>query len=237
MRFSHYTCASTAEIVANISPALMASTNDFGNDNRESRWVQNNSVYSGNISSPHQMPTLRHRASTGQLNNMMCPATPISTPQATHSQWNQTPNISPYWPSTPVSAQYPNYNQVMPPPGSSAPHAAPSTPTPSATRSSAPKPYVKRLKIHQKLAIVFRAIDKDAHWTFSEFLYYAFRVKSSDAQKLCRSKQHATIVSRFLQGRDKYTISQILASWMQTPDGRPQSPTDFKNMYSPLWYN
>ena len=178
MRFSQYTCASAAEIVANISSALMASTNDLSNHNRESRWVQNNSVYSGNISSPHQMSTLHHRASTGPLNNMMYPATPISTPQAPHSQWNQTPNISPYWPSTPVPAQYPNYNQVIPPPGSSASHTAPSTPTPSETHSSAPKPYVKRLKIHQKLAIVFQEIDKDAHWTFSKFLYYALDRKS-----------------------------------------------------------
>ena len=121
MRFSHYTCASTAEIVANISPALMASTNDFGNDNRESRWVQNNSVYSGNISSPHQTPALCHRASTGQsIHPVLMPISPAHSP---YPQWNQTPNTSPYWPSTPVSAQYPNYNQVMPPPGSSAPRA------------------------------------------------------------------------------------------------------------------
>jgi hypothetical protein len=68
----------TAEIVANIFPAPMASKNDLSNDNRESIWIQNNSVILGNISS-HQMPTLHHRASNSQLNNLIYPVTPIFT--------------------------------------------------------------------------------------------------------------------------------------------------------------
>jgi len=132
-----------------------------------------------------------------------------------------------------MAAQYLNYNQVMPPPASWVPLATPSTPTPSRSGSAAPKPYTKKLKIEQKLAVVFNAIDKDAHWTFSEFMYYAFRVKNLDGTRLRRTKQHATIISRFLAGRDKYCVSQILASWMQTPDGRPRSSEDLKNMYSP----
>jgi hypothetical protein len=186
-----------------------------------------------NISSPHQTPALRHRASTGQLNQVAYPGTPVSTVQTLYPQWNQSPNISPYWHPALMATQYQNYNQEMAPPAFPVPLTVPSTPTPSRSGGSAPKKYTKRLNIEQKLSIVFDAIDKDAHWSFSKFLYYTFRVKDSDGKKLHRTKQHATTVSHFLAGRDKYFISHILASWMQTPDGRPQSSADDENMYSP----
>jgi hypothetical protein len=58
-------------------------------------------------------------------------------------------------------------------------------------------------------------------------------VKNSEGKKLCQTQKHAGIVSCFLVGWDKYCVSHILASWIQTPDGRPQSPEDHKNIYSP----
>jgi len=108
--------------------------------------------------------------------------TPLPGPQTHHSQWNQSPNVSPYWQKASAFMHYQNYYHAMPPPS---PTSLQLTPTP--TRSSVPKPYTKRLKINQKLAVVFHAIDKDAHWTFSEFLYYAFRVKNSEGKKLCQT--------------------------------------------------
>jgi hypothetical protein len=102
----------------------------------------------------------------------------------------------------------------MPPPTFPASHPTLPTPTPSDSATAGLKPYVWRLTVDKKLAIVFKAIDKDVNWTFSEFLYYAFRMqtKNSDTKKLRRTRQHAAIVSRFLAGRDKYCVSQILAS-------------------------
>jgi hypothetical protein len=172
------------EFVANIYPVFMASANEPRNGQRGPGWVQGDSVYTQNISSPHQTPALHHRASTGQLNQVAHPGTPIPVVQSPYPQWNQSPNISPHWHPAPMAAQYLNYNQVMPPPASRVPLATPSTPTPSRLGSAALKPYTKKLKIEQKLAVVFNAIDKDAHWTFSEFMYYAFRVKNLDGTRL-----------------------------------------------------
>jgi hypothetical protein len=59
----------------------------------------------------------------------------------------------------------------MPPPAFSALHPT-LTPTPSEAATTVLKPYVRRLTVNKKLAIVFKAIDKDAHWTFSELATY-----------------------------------------------------------------
>ena len=52
------------EFVANIYPVFMASANEPHNGQRGPGWAQGNSVYTQNISSPHQTPALCHRAST-----------------------------------------------------------------------------------------------------------------------------------------------------------------------------
>jgi hypothetical protein len=207
----------------------MASLNSPCDSHTGSDWAQYDTGYPEHFSSPHQLPTLCHRASTGQLNSVAYPATPLTGTQTQYPQWNQSPNIS-YWQGSPAPMHYQNYYPPMPPPPG---HTLQLTPTPFRSRTVAPKPYTKRLKVNQKLDVVFNAIDKEAHWTFSEFLYYAFQVKSQDGKKLRRTRRHAAIVSRFLAGRDKYCVSHILGSWIQTPDGRPQSPEDLKNMYSP----
>jgi hypothetical protein len=62
----------------------------------------------------------------------------------------------------------------MPLPTFLASHPTPPTPTPSDSAAAGLKPYVWRLTVDKKLVIVFKAIDKDANWTFSGFLYYAF---------------------------------------------------------------
>src|ERR1700729_2141578 len=178
----HVLCADNIiRVDPNISPESMANPDDPCNSQRGHRLVQDDQE---NISSPHQPPVLRHRSSTGQLNQMAYPATPISTMQNLYSQWSQSPNISPYWQPAPAPTYH--HYQGMPPPTFPASHPTLPTPTPSDSATAGLKPYVWRLTVDKKLAIVFKAIDKDVNWTFSEFLYYAFRMqtKNSDTKKL-----------------------------------------------------
>jgi hypothetical protein len=158
--------------VANIYPVFMVSMKEPHNDQRRPSLAQGNSVYTQNIYFPHETPALHHKTSTGQV---AYPGTSVPMVQSPYLQWNQSPNICPHWHPALRAAPYPNYNQAMPPP---------STPTPSRSGSSALKPYTKRLKIDQKLAVVFNAINKDAHWKFSEFMYHAFQVNNLNSTKL-----------------------------------------------------
>src|SRR5882762_5193787 len=92
----------SVKFVANISPAFMASIDELVNGQERSGWAHSNSVYTGNISSPHQTPPLRHRASTGQLNQVAYPGTPIPMTQTPYAQWNQSPNTYAYWHPVPT---------------------------------------------------------------------------------------------------------------------------------------
>ena len=157
----------------------MVTSNDRLNDQRGLRGTQYHPVYLESFLSP----PMHHQASTGQLNMVLYPISPQPNTQIKHSQWSQSPDIYPYW-HVPTPTQDQNQNHTMLPPPSPTP---PPTPTPSGSSLSAWRPYVKKLKVNQKLDVVFKAIVKDAHWTFSKFLYYAFQGKSSDGKKLCRN--------------------------------------------------
>ena len=170
------------------------------------------------FSPPAQTP-LRQRASTGQLNEFLPPSAPLH-PQAS-SSWSQAPNTTPHLHSHQWSQNESQYQTMLPPVF---------TPTPSGFGSS--RTFSHKLSIDKKLNIMFAAITKDAHWTLSEFLYFAFQVKGTKGKKISRSSRHATMVSQFLRGQTRYKVADILAAWTQSPDGRPQSSEDGENMYS-----
>jgi hypothetical protein len=172
---------------------------------------------------PAQTSPLRQGASTGQLNEFLSPSASLHPPQA--SSWSQAPNTTPHGQWSQNSGQY----ETMPPPVFTA-----GTLTPSGSGSTTKsRTFSHKLSVDKKLNIVFSAITKDAHWTLSEFLYFAFRVKGTKGKKISRSSRHATMVSRFLRGQTRYKVADILAAWTQSPDGRPQSSKDGGNMYSP----
>lgn len=70
------------------------------------------------------------------------------------------------------------------------------------------------LTTQQKLAIVFRAINSDADWTFSEFIFHAFQDKES------RTQSHGNTIQRFLSGQSKHSVGEILECWWRHKDGR-----------------
>jgi hypothetical protein len=53
------------------------------------------------------------------------------------------------------------------------------------------------LSIDQKLAIVYNAINKEANWSFSEFIFYFFRDKDEHGNPVHREQSHASTVQRF----------------------------------------
>ncbi|EGN96986.1 hypothetical protein SERLA73DRAFT_185242, partial [Serpula lacrymans var. lacrymans S7.3] len=93
------------------------------------------------------------------------------------------------------------------------PHSRP----PSSSAST--RSYSTRQTPEEKLDVIFNTIIKEMHWSFAEFMYYAFRIKDNDGNEIHRTKQHATIISRFLRGRDRHLPIDILAMWMEHPDG------------------
>ena len=130
----------------------MASLNSPHDSHTRSEWAQYNTGYPEHFSSPHKSPTLYHRVSTGHLNVVAYPGTPLTGTQTQYPQWNQSPNIS-YWQGAPAPMHYQNYYPPMPPP----PCALPLTLTLFRSHTVPP---TKRLKINQKLDVVFNAIDK-----------------------------------------------------------------------------
>ncbi|THH05249.1 hypothetical protein EW146_g9952 [Bondarzewia mesenterica] len=85
--------------------------------------------------------------------------------------------------------------------------------------------------IEEKLSAVLNLLKDDVRWTLGEFLYYVFRVEAEDG-KVHRSRRHAGMVSRFLQGKTDHTVSDILDAWLRTPDGRPRSDEEKARMFS-----
>ncbi|KAJ7079843.1 hypothetical protein C8R44DRAFT_909020 [Mycena epipterygia] len=112
------------------------------------------------------------------------------------------------------------------------------TPPASSFASDTPAPPSKRQKRasprtpSQKIEAVLLAI-KGQNWSFSSFLYNVFRTKDDKGKPVHRSTVHAQMVSRFLAGRADNSVSDILAEWMATPDGRiPARSPNRDLMYS-----
>ncbi|KIM71713.1 hypothetical protein PILCRDRAFT_16805 [Piloderma croceum F 1598] len=72
---------------------------------------------------------------------------------------------------------------------------------------------------NEKLQAVFSAILGIAKWNLPEFLYHTFRYQDENGKPVHRTTEHAAIVSRFLQGRTKYTPAMVLDAWFRGPDG------------------
>jgi hypothetical protein len=70
----------------------------------------------------------------------------------------------------------------------------------------------------RKLEVVFRAIE-EVRWGLGEFLYEVFRLKNEDGDQVRRSKRHAGMVQRFLQGNTRHTPAMIIDAWFRNPDG------------------
>ncbi|KAJ7719580.1 hypothetical protein B0H16DRAFT_1795129, partial [Mycena metata] len=84
----------------------------------------------------------------------------------------------------------------------------------------------------QKIEAVLHAI-KEQNWTFPSFLYHLFQTKDGKGKPISRSTVHAQTVSRFLSGRSENSVSDILAAWMASPDGRiPAHSPNRSLMYS-----
>ncbi|EGO18688.1 hypothetical protein SERLADRAFT_412187 [Serpula lacrymans var. lacrymans S7.9] len=99
--------------------------------------------------------------------------------------------------------------------------------------TATPRTYSRRKTTEQKLELIFNTIINDAHWSFANLLYHAFRMNTEEGIKISRSKQHASIVSRFLGGRDCHTPATIVKLWYDHPGGCPTSDEERKLMHSP----
>ena len=163
---------------------------------------------SGQNSHGAQATPLRHRASTGQFFYHAEPSTPAYTYTPTYSSYNGT-----YTPTAP-SFLSPSHPAV------STSQLANETPTSRVYRTKA-----------QKIDTVLDTLQEN--WlTLDQFLKIFFEVPSPD-KKIHRSHRHATAASRFLQGENTYHVADILECWLRSPDGRPRSNEDHKQMYSP----
>jgi len=88
-----------------------------------------------------------------------------------------------------------------------------------ADAASESRAYSSRTSENEKLQAVFSAISRTAKWNLPEFLYHTFRYQDENGQPVHRTTEHAGIVSRFLQGRTKYTPAMVLDAWFRGPDG------------------
>ncbi|KAF5323991.1 hypothetical protein D9611_008409 [Ephemerocybe angulata] len=112
------------------------------------------------------------------------------------------------------------------------------TPTPSKKRKAGdsstpavplflpPPPPLKKKRTYnkdwQKLDAIFDRL-QELNWSFSDLLGYAFTTKEA------RSTRHATVISKFLQGKDNCYPAQLIEAWDKHRDGAVER---FDNMYS-----
>jgi len=79
----------------------------------------------------------------------------------------------------------------------------------------------------------FSAISGISKWNLPEFLYHTFRYQDENGKPVHQTTEHAAIVSRFLQGRTKYTPAMVLDAWFRGPDGSiSKDSVAFYLMYS-----
>jgi hypothetical protein len=159
---------------------------------------------------PHQAQAtpLRHRASIGQLFYPAEPSTPAYSDTPTYSPYNGT--------YTPTTQSFLSHSH----PTVSTSQLANGTSTSRVYRTKA-----------QKIEAVLDTIQEN-RLTLDQFLKIFFEVPSPD-KKIRRSHWHATAASRFLRGENTYHVADILECWLRSPDGRPRSNEDHKQMLSP----
>ena len=59
------------------------------------------------------------------------------------------------------------------------------------------------------------------NWTLGDMLHFTFGITDSNGQAFDPSPTHYHMVSRFLQGRTKFTVGQILQTWLSSKYGLP----------------
>ena len=160
---------------------------------------------SQNNSHKTQATPLQHWASTGQFLYHAEPSTPAYSNIPTYSLYNGA-----YTPTAP----------------SFLPHSHPAVSIANETSTSCVY-WTKAQKIEAVLDTM------QENWlTLDQFLKIFFEVPSPD-KKICWSHRHATAASQFLRGENTYHVADILECWLRSPDGRPQSNEDCKQMYLP----
>jgi hypothetical protein len=97
-------------------------------------------------------------------------------------------------------------------------HLPTRSPPESTMNSKKRKRYTPRKTPAEKLEAVFSAIE-EAKWGLGDFLYHVFGLKDEDGEKIQRSKRHAGMVQRFLQGNARHTPATIIDAWFRNPDG------------------
>ncbi|KAJ7291831.1 hypothetical protein C8J57DRAFT_1002999, partial [Mycena rebaudengoi] len=103
--------------------------------------------------------------------------------------------------------------------------------TPSAGSKTKPRRASPRTD-SQKIETILATIHAQ-NWSFACFIYSVFRRRDDKGEPVHRSQVHAQMVSAFLAGRAKKTVSHILTEWMASSDGRiPANSPNRDLMYS-----
>jgi hypothetical protein len=90
------------------------------------------------------------------------------------------------------------------------------------------------LTIAEKLEKLFDFLKHDLDWTLSELLYHTFAYKDADDDHILHSQHHRNIVQCFLSGRMTHCVSEIIHSWLTSPDGRGISNNQLFDVDTPF---
>ena len=72
---------------------------------------------------------------------------------------------------------------------------------------------------------------RSANWTVGDLLHYLFYVETGEKEIQC-SHTHAAYVQHYLTGKTKHHPSEILDTWLKSPNGRiPNDSQHQHNMY------
>jgi hypothetical protein len=85
------------------------------------------------------------------------------------------------------------------------------------------------LPIPQKMDKVFDFL-KTLKWSVEDFLQHLFEPQN---HKTNRSQRHGVAVKRFLSGRDRYTVANLLNALWTTSDGAGDDPSGFYRVDTP----
>ena len=109
------------------------------------------------------------------------------------------------------------------------------TPRPNTSRHSAVTDILPQLEDSEELRVdkkrgwkriqekveEFLKLIRSFNWTLGDMLYFTFGMTESNGQTFNPSPTHYHMVSRFLQGQTRITVSQILQIWLSSKYGLP----------------
>jgi hypothetical protein len=91
------------------------------------------------------------------------------------------------------------------------------SPTPPAQLPKRLKPCLTE---EEKLEKLFDFLKHDLDWTVGDALHHVFTHRAADYNHIPRSLRHGNIVQRYLSGKTTHSVSEIIHSWLTSPDGR-----------------